>query len=292
MISSIPSMHANTVAPYAPLGRQAVGQESTDLKTSSFKPLEQAADSARSENKRNPNTESESGTQTSRAVNTKEESQGDKERKQKEQRQINQLAAIDRAVRAHEAAHAATAGEFAGTTSYTYTKGPDGISYVTAGEVSIDSSPVPNNPEATIRKAQQIRQAANAPVDPSPQDRKVAAQAAQMEMQARAELLVQQAEARKAKEAGADVKTESAAPVDVVFDAQKLADEAKKAEEKRKLEKAEEEKQAAEQAQREADRRAIFDRINKSSQRTAQKLLEINSVQGYSSLGNFISSKV
>lgn len=286
MISSIPSMHANTVAPFVPLGRQAVGQESTELKSSTFKPLEQPADSARSENKRNPNASADQGAAASnnRAVNDKQDNPRDKERKQKEQQQVDELAAIDRAVHAHEAAHAAAAGEFAGTTSYTYTKGPNGVSYATGGEVSIDSSPVPNNPEATIRKAQQIRQAANAPADPSSQDRKVAAQAAQMEIQARVELALQQVEERKLKASAAASET----------DAQKVldTDEAKKAEAKKALEKTEDEKLAADQAQREADRRAIFDRVNKSTRRATQKLLEINSIQGYSSVGNFISSKV
>lgn len=287
MINSIPSMHANTVAPYAPLGRQAVGQESTDLKSSTFKPLEQPADSARSENKRNPNTttaeQGSSANSASRAVNDKGDDQQEKERKQKEQREVNELAAIDRAVHAHEAAHAAVAGEFAGSTSYTYVKGPDGISYAVGGEVSINSSPVPNDPEATLRKAQQIRQAANAPVDPSPQDRRVAAQAAQMEQQARAELAVQQAELRKQKDAEATAQT----------DEQKVgaSDADKKEEAKRKIEEAEDKKREAEQAQSAADRRAIFQQLDKVNRRTSQKLLEISSIQGYSSVGNFISSK-
>jgi hypothetical protein len=52
IINSIPSNNANLVAPFAPLGRQLVGQESNDLKTSSFKALEQSAESARGENRR------------------------------------------------------------------------------------------------------------------------------------------------------------------------------------------------------------------------------------------------
>jgi len=47
---------------------------------------------------------------------------------------------------------------------------------------------VPNDPQATIKKAQQIKRAALAPKDPSSQDRKVAAEASKMEAKARQEL--------------------------------------------------------------------------------------------------------
>jgi phage-related minor tail protein len=54
MINSIPSNHANAVAPFVPLGRAPVGQENNDLKASSFKALEQGAAAARNENRRAP----------------------------------------------------------------------------------------------------------------------------------------------------------------------------------------------------------------------------------------------
>jgi len=47
---------------------------------------------------------------------------------------------------------------------------------------------VSENPDATIRKAQQIRAAALAPADPSVQDQAVAASANSLEAQARQEL--------------------------------------------------------------------------------------------------------
>ena len=59
---------------------------------------------------------------------------------------------------------------------------------VDTGEVSIDVSAVPGDPEATIRKAQVIRKAALAPANPSSQDRSVAYAATKMEMKARQEL--------------------------------------------------------------------------------------------------------
>lgn len=101
---------------------------------------------------------------------------------------VEELKARDREVRAHEAAHMSAAGSLArGGPSYTYQRGPDGVSYAIGGEVQIDLSPVPGDPEASARKAQQIRAAALAPAQPSAQDYAVAAQAAQMAAAARRE---------------------------------------------------------------------------------------------------------
>ncbi|MCI6299360.1 MAG: hypothetical protein MR582_06955, partial [Campylobacter sp.] len=71
---------------------------------------------------------------------------------------------------------------------YTYERGPDNKMYAVAGEVGISTSQG-NTPQESLNKAQTIRRAALAPADPSPQDLKVAAQAASMEMNARAEIL-------------------------------------------------------------------------------------------------------
>jgi len=109
-------------------------------------------------------------------------------------REIADLKARDQRVRAHEAAHLTAAGGLArGGASYTYERGPDGVAYAVGGEVSIDTSPVPGNPAATLAKAHQIQAAAMAPADPSPQDRSVAAAASAMAAQAQRE--VQRAQA-------------------------------------------------------------------------------------------------
>jgi len=106
-----------------------------------------------------------------------------------EREEIAKLRARDKEVRAHEQAHSAAAGGLAkGGASFTYERGPDGQQYAVGGEVNIDTSPVPGDPEATIRKAQQIRSAALAPADPSSQDRAVSASATTLEAQARQEL--------------------------------------------------------------------------------------------------------
>lgn len=102
---------------------------------------------------------------------------------------IAQLAATDRHVRAHEQAHLAAAGPYAtGGPSYSYHTGPDGNLYAVGGEVNLDVSPDPADPEKTLQKARVIQAAANAPADPSGQDRMVAAQAAQMVAAAEREL--------------------------------------------------------------------------------------------------------
>lgn len=108
---------------------------------------------------------------------------------QEEQAEVSKLKQRDQEVRRHEQAHKAAAGSFAtGGPSFEYTTGPDGRRYATGGEVSIDTSEVPGDPQATVSKMQQIRRAAQAPVNPSSQDRAVAAQAAATERAARAEV--------------------------------------------------------------------------------------------------------
>ncbi|MFK7955733.1 MAG: putative metalloprotease CJM1_0395 family protein [Lysobacterales bacterium] len=102
---------------------------------------------------------------------------------------VRELAATDRRVRAHEAAHLAAAGGLArGGASFSYQRGPDNRLYAVAGEVQIDASKVSGDPQATLRKAQQIQRAALAPADPSAQDRAVAAAAQRMAIEARAAL--------------------------------------------------------------------------------------------------------
>jgi len=106
-----------------------------------------------------------------------------------EQKEVDDLKLRDKEVRAHEAAHKAAAGSLSmGAASFEYQTGPDNKRYAVGGEVSIDVSKVADNPQATIEKAQQISRAANAPADPSSQDRQVAAKAGQMEAAARKEL--------------------------------------------------------------------------------------------------------
>lgn len=108
-----------------------------------------------------------------------------------EAEEIRQLQARDTEVRAHEAAHKAAGGSLAGAMSFGYERGPDGQSYATSGEVSISISAVPGDPEATLQKAEQVRTAALAPVQPSSQDLRVAARAQAMASEARMDIAEQ-----------------------------------------------------------------------------------------------------
>ncbi len=113
---------------------------------------------------------------------------------------VQQLQQRDRAVRAHELAHVAAGGQYVTSpANYQYQVGPDGRRYAVGGEVSIDTS-VPADPEEALAKAEVIERAALAPVDPSPQDYRVAARARQMAAEARRELAAEQLEERTAGE--------------------------------------------------------------------------------------------
>jgi hypothetical protein len=106
-----------------------------------------------------------------------------------EEQLVEALKKRDAEVRRHEAAHVAAGGPYVrGAPSYTFQTGPDGRRYAIGGEVQIDTSPVPGDPEATIQKALAIRRSALSPAEPSSADRAVAAAAAQLEAEARIEL--------------------------------------------------------------------------------------------------------
>ncbi len=110
------------------------------------------------------------------------------------QAQVRELQQRDSEVRAHEQAHVSAGGQYVrGGINYTYTRGPDNKQYATGGSVSLDTSPVAGDPEATIEKARILRSAALAPGNPSAQDQSVAAAASSMEAEARIEKTQEQA---------------------------------------------------------------------------------------------------
>lgn len=271
MINSLPSNFANAVTPYAPLGRQAVGQESTELKSTTFKPLEESAELARGANQRSPDqrageveerertrvlnnalkgeaqesdleqsTYSRRGASEVDAQNRAEsrtESRAERQQQEQQQDEIRELAARDREVRAHERAHSAVGGQYAGAPSYQYQRGPDGVSYAVSGEVSIDTSAVPGDPQATLEKAQLIQRAATAPAEPSAQDRRVAAQASQMAAEARAEIITEQREERRIEEEeAAAAREQEAEPSSQSPDSARDAELEKQADEQRRRE--------------------------------------------------------
>jgi len=110
-----------------------------------------------------------------------------------EKRQLDNVQARDREVRAHEAASKAAARNLAqGGAGDEFETGPDGRRYPVAGGVSIGASPVPGDPQATLVKAQSIRCAANTPPQASAQDQPVAVRASHMEAEASRQLREQQ----------------------------------------------------------------------------------------------------
>ncbi|TRO23255.1 hypothetical protein EQ826_07665 [Ectopseudomonas mendocina] len=157
-------------------------------------PQEQQADSAafgREEADREANP-------SSRA----DKSEPSPQEQRQQQLEIDDLVQRDREVRTHEQAHAAVGGQYAGAPTYSFKRGPDGQSYAVSGEVGIDTAPVPNDPEATLRKMEIVLRAALAPIEPSPQDLRVAALAQAQAAQARVEL----AELRRDEASGTDAE--------------------------------------------------------------------------------------
>ena len=118
-----------------------------------------------------------------------------------QQREIQVLAARDREARAHEQAHAAVGGVYAGHPQYQFTQGPNGVRYAHSGHVKINVAPVADDPQATLEKMQTVARAALAPAEPSAQDRSVAAKANRQAAQARAEL------AQQTQEQGSQILT-------------------------------------------------------------------------------------
>ncbi len=148
---------------------------------------------------------------TSAEAASSEDEEGPDGLTEEEQEVVEELKQRDAEVRRHEQAHKAVGGQYAGAISYTYQSGPDGRRYAVGGEVPIETGPVAGDPEATIRKLEQVRRAALAPAEPSAADQAVAAQASQGIQQARAELAQQSAEELQAlTEGGEDADTEAA----------------------------------------------------------------------------------
>jgi hypothetical protein len=113
----------------------------------------------------------------------------DTESQAAEEQIIRQLANRDQEVRTHEQAHASVGGSTTGAPSYSFDVGPDGKKYAVSGEVSVDLSVVSGDPQATIKKMQQVHAAALAPTNPSSQDIKVAASATKIILEAQSEIL-------------------------------------------------------------------------------------------------------
>lgn len=303
MINSLPSSYANTIAPFAPVGRSAVSQEDTELKSSTFKPTEQLAESVRSQNRRLPDERPNDGVEQDRQAALAQERRANggrsSEEVQAEQEQIQALAARDREVRAHEQAHAAVAGQYASSPTYSFVRGPDGVSYAVAGEVNVDTSPIPGDPEATLRKAQQLRRAANAPAEPSAQDGRVAALAAQMELEARAELRIKEiteAEQRESELASEAKGEQGAQDINAAPESEEVSQQREEERIKQEEERLQREQEQFENEQRLLDQRqARAELFNESARRNIdinRRLIEIGVFADSGSVGNFLNKTV
>ncbi len=297
MIANIASTYVTSVpATYQPAGRQVVGQESTELKSSNFRPAEQLAESSRQQARRAPDDKPSEDAEKDRVTrqspvneHQQRKQKAQQERQNAEQKVIEQLSARDREVRMHEQAHAAVGGQYAGSPTYTYQRGPDGVSYAIGGEVQIDTSPIPNDPEATLRKAEQIARAANAPADPSGQDRAVAAQAAKMAQQARIEISEQRREKSLDKEQKLG-KEEGQPPVSEP-DSQAPGSEGVIDAKTKKADKESLEEQEL-QAQRQSERTRLLSEMQQHNLKTNLRLLEIHSLGAASVVGRLLDKSV
>ena len=193
------SAFANPVAPLSPVGKQPVGLENDESRADILRPVEEpSAASGAADDVAGQTANAGAGSQSGEANPQQSNQEAAIARQEQQQllaerREISELAARDREVRAHEQAHAAVGGRYAGAPSYTYKRGPDGVNYAVAGEVPISLPTGGGDPQQTLAAAEQVRRAALAPAEPSPQDRSVAAQAAQVANQARADIAAERA---------------------------------------------------------------------------------------------------
>lgn len=279
------------------MGRAAVGQEDTELKSSTFKPTEQMGESIRGQNRRlpdeRPNDDIERDRQTALAQERRANGGRTQEELDVERDQIQELAARDREVRAHEQAHAAIAGQYGSSPTYSFVRGPDGVSYAVSGEVKVDTGPIPGDPEATLRKAQQLRRAANAPSEPSAQDGRVAAEAAQMEVEARAELRAQETAKNEAAASNGEEQSAAAGATPTDDDEINRQREERLARDEQRLQR--------EQEQFEADQRLLDQRqaraelFNETTRRNIdinRRLIEIGVFAENNSVGSVLNKTV
>lgn len=133
---------------------------------------------------------------------------------EEERAALKKLEARDREVKAHEAAHQAVGGAYAGAASFTYERGPNGKLYAVGGEVPIDTGAVPGDPNATITKLRTVRRAALAPARPSSQDRSIAVRAEAGVRRAQADKQAAKVEERARAEEDAGASEAATSPAD------------------------------------------------------------------------------
>ena len=250
---------ANSVLPATPTQGALPSQVGENADSVSFAPIEEvsAAPASNPSPEERPNQQAEQAVteNASRSSGDAEAEQGDaaqadraegptadrearerqaEERAVAQQRQdqqiIRQLSSRDQEVRAHEQAHAAVGGQYAGAANFTYERGPDGVNYAVGGEVPIDVGAIQGNPQATLEKMLVVQRAALAPAEPSAQDRRVAALAANQANQARAEILADSRSGASESSGDSDEPSNVNAEVQQNREAERLEKEEREAE--------------------------------------------------------------
>ena len=108
--------------------------------------------------------------------------------------QIETLAIRDREVRSHERTIRSAGGDLTGGASVSFKEGPDGVKYAASVDVPIDTSTVPGNPEATIKKMRVVQQTALAPAESTSSDRATVTAATRLLLQAQIDLVAEKTE--------------------------------------------------------------------------------------------------
>lgn len=173
-------------APFNTHQKQPVGEQNPDALDSSLPPVEQVAEVAAT--KRVTADRPKDVRQDAEGGREKSDPRIDQLEQSRIEDEVRALARRDREVKSHEATHTALAGRYAGAARYEFKEGPDGVRYAVAGSVSIDTSPIPGDSAATLRKAQVIERAAMGPSGPSATDRAIASAASTMAANASADL--------------------------------------------------------------------------------------------------------
>jgi hypothetical protein len=189
------SAYASVAVPLSSVAKLAIGLETADAKEEVLAPIEESPNGSAAFDGQadgaNPSSVNDSERQQEAQLAERKEQQ----QQQADQVQIRELAARDREVRAHEQAHAAVGGQYAGSPSYSFQRGPDGVNYAVGGEVAISlPGGVEDDPRGAIVAAQQVRSAALAPANPSSADRRIAAAATQIVLSAKMVIVQQQVE--------------------------------------------------------------------------------------------------
>lgn len=194
MISSQYSSGPAVTPSYSPAANTPAAPVDSRL-APAFTPIKSTHSSDKAANR--SDREADSGEQDSSRVSADESQETKKQRgeqapagqlSEQELATLEKLKQRHREVVAHEQAHQAVGGRFAGSASYQYETGPDGGRYAVSGEVPIRLPSSDAEPNEKLQQADQVIRAALAPAEPSAQDRSVAARATEIKIDAQQEL--------------------------------------------------------------------------------------------------------